>query len=92
MGSKYKHVFNQSESEVFSLKTLLKWLRLLPTLPVKMESNSEFVEMFRSFAAGSCAVIHIGNSVVDHRDAHDEERQRPGTDDAIALDAFCRNV
>jgi 2,4-dienoyl-CoA reductase-like NADH-dependent reductase (Old Yellow Enzyme family)/thioredoxin reductase len=46
--------------------------------------TTEFVDFFRSFARGGVAVLHVGNSVVDIKEASDEERQLDlGTDDCI---------
>ena len=85
MGCKYKHVFEPIRIRGVQFKNRIELAPPSPNLASEDgKVTPEFVEMFRSFAAGGCAVIHIGNSVVDHRDARDEERQLDlGTDDVI---------
>jgi 2,4-dienoyl-CoA reductase-like NADH-dependent reductase (Old Yellow Enzyme family)/NADPH-dependent 2,4-dienoyl-CoA reductase/sulfur reductase-like enzyme len=44
----------------------------------------EFVDFFRPIARGGAAIIHVGNSVVDIKEACDEERQLDlGSDECI---------
>ena len=44
----------------------------------------EFVDFFRPIAKGGAAIIHVGNSVVDIKEACDEERQLDlGSDECI---------
>jgi 2,4-dienoyl-CoA reductase-like NADH-dependent reductase (Old Yellow Enzyme family)/thioredoxin reductase len=48
-------------------------------------ATPEFVELFRSFARGGAAIIDVGNSVVDIKEACDEERQLDLGSDACIL-------
>ena len=46
--------------------------------------TTEFVDFFRPIAKGGVAIIHVGNSVVDIKEACDEERQLDlGSDECI---------
>ncbi len=85
MGSKYTHVFEPVRIRGVQFKNRLE---LAPPSPNLADSQgrvtTEFVDFFRPIARGGAAVIHVGNSVVDIREACDEERQLDlGTDASI---------
>ncbi len=85
MGSKYKHVFEPIRIRGVNFKNRLEMAPPSPNLADREgRVTTEFVNLFRSFARGGVAVIHVGNSVVDIREACDEERQLDlGTDACI---------
>jgi 2,4-dienoyl-CoA reductase-like NADH-dependent reductase (Old Yellow Enzyme family)/thioredoxin reductase len=85
MGSKYEHVFAPLRIRGVDFRNRLE---LAPPSPNLASSDgrvtTEFVNFFRSFARGGVAVIHVGNSPVDIKEASDEERQLDlGRDDVI---------
>jgi 2,4-dienoyl-CoA reductase-like NADH-dependent reductase (Old Yellow Enzyme family)/NADPH-dependent 2,4-dienoyl-CoA reductase/sulfur reductase-like enzyme len=85
MGSKYTHVFEPIRIRGIDFKNRLEMAPPSPNLASKDgRVTTEFVDFFRSIARGGIAVIHVGNSVVDIREACDEERQLDlGSDDCI---------
>jgi 2,4-dienoyl-CoA reductase-like NADH-dependent reductase (Old Yellow Enzyme family)/thioredoxin reductase len=85
MGSKYEHVFEPIRIRGVDFKNRLEMAPPSPNLADREgRVTTEFVNLFRSFARGGAAVIHVGNSVVDIREACDEERQLDlGTDACI---------
>jgi 2,4-dienoyl-CoA reductase-like NADH-dependent reductase (Old Yellow Enzyme family)/NADPH-dependent 2,4-dienoyl-CoA reductase/sulfur reductase-like enzyme len=85
MGSKYEHVFAPIRIRGVDFRNRLELAPPSPNLASRDgRVTSEFVDLFRSFARGGVGVIHIGNSVVDIREASDEERQLDlASDDCI---------
>ncbi len=85
MGSKYEHVFNPIRIRGIDFKNRLEMAPPSPNLASKEgRVTPEFVDFFRPIAKGGIAIIHVGNSVVDIREACDEERQLDlGSDDCI---------
>ncbi len=85
MGSRYEHVFEPIRIREVDFKNRLELAPPSPNLADREgRVTTEFVDFFRSFARGGVAVLHVGNSVVDFREARDEERQLDlGTDDCI---------
>ncbi|MCL2878543.1 MAG: NAD(P)/FAD-dependent oxidoreductase [Acidobacteria bacterium] len=85
MGSRYKHVFEPLRIRGVVFRNRLEMAPPSPNLAGKDgKVTPEFVDFFRPFARGGVAVIHVGNSVVDIREACDEERQLDlGGDDCI---------
>ncbi|MBN1568285.1 MAG: FAD-dependent oxidoreductase [Acidobacteria bacterium] len=85
MGSKYEHVFNPIRIRGIDFKNRLEMAPPSPNLASKEgRVTPEFVDFFRPVAKGGVAIIHVGNSVVDIREACDEERQLDlGSDDCI---------
>jgi len=85
MGSKYKHVFEPIRIRGVEFKNRLEMAPPSPNLADRQgRVTPEFVDFFRSFARGGAAIIDVGNSVVDIREASDEERQLDlGTDECI---------
>ncbi|MBN2320195.1 MAG: FAD-dependent oxidoreductase [Acidobacteria bacterium] len=85
MRSKYEHVFEPIRIRGVDFKNRLEMAPPSPNLADREgRVTTEFVNLFRSFARGGAAVIHVGNSVVDIREACDEERQLDlGTDACI---------
>ncbi len=85
MGSRYEHVFAPLRIRGVDFKNRLELAPPSPNLADREgKVTTEFVDFFRGFARGRVAVIHVGNSVVDKREACDEERQLDlGTDDCI---------
>jgi len=85
MGSKYEHVFAPLRIRGVDFRNRLELAPPSPNLASRdARVTTEFVNLFRTFARGGVAVIHIGNSVVDIREASDEERQLDlGSDDCI---------
>ncbi|NLA75926.1 MAG: NADH:flavin oxidoreductase, partial [Deltaproteobacteria bacterium] len=85
MGAKYRHVFAPTIIRGVDFKN-----RILLAPPYPNLANDEgrvtndFVDLFRSFAKGGVAVINVGNSMIDYKEARDEERQLDlSTDDCI---------
>jgi len=86
MGSKYAHVFQSLRIRGVDFKNRLEMAPPSPNLANREgRVTTEFVNLFRSFARGGAAVIHVGNSVVDIREACDEERQLDLGSDACIL-------
>jgi 2,4-dienoyl-CoA reductase-like NADH-dependent reductase (Old Yellow Enzyme family)/thioredoxin reductase len=85
MGSRYEHVFAPLQIRGVDFKNRLELAPPSPNLADREgKVTTEFVDFFRAFARGGVAVIHVGNSVVDKREACDEERQLDlGSDDCI---------
>jgi 2,4-dienoyl-CoA reductase-like NADH-dependent reductase (Old Yellow Enzyme family)/thioredoxin reductase len=85
MGSKYEHVFAPLRIRGVDFKNRLELAPPSPNLASKDgRVTTEFVNFFRAFARGGAAVLHVGNSPVDIREASDEERQLDlGSDDCI---------
>ena len=76
MGSRYEHVFAPLRIRGVDFRNRLELAPPSPNLASKDgRVTTEFVNLFRSFARGGAAVITIGNSVVDIKEASDEERQ-----------------
>lgn len=85
MGSIYRHVFEPIRIRGVNFKNRLE---MAPPSPNMADPDgrvtTEFVECFRSIAKGGAAVIVVGNSMIDLREAKDEERQLDlGRDDFI---------
>ena len=86
MGSKYEHVYEPIRIRGVDFKNRLEMAPPSPNLADREgRVTTEFVNLFRSFARGGAAVIHVGNSVVDIREACDEERQLDLGSDACIL-------
>ena len=86
MGSKYEHVFEPIRIRGVDFKNRLELAPPSPNLADREgRVTPEFVDFFRPFAKGGTAVIHVGNSVVDIREACDEERQLDLGSDACIL-------
>jgi 2,4-dienoyl-CoA reductase-like NADH-dependent reductase (Old Yellow Enzyme family)/NADPH-dependent 2,4-dienoyl-CoA reductase/sulfur reductase-like enzyme len=85
MGSKYEHVFAPIRIRGVDFKNRLELAPPSPNLASKEgRVTPEFVGFFRVFAQGGVAVLHVGNSVVDIKEANDEERQLDlSTDECI---------
>jgi 2,4-dienoyl-CoA reductase-like NADH-dependent reductase (Old Yellow Enzyme family)/thioredoxin reductase len=86
MGSKYKHVFSPARIRGVDFKNRIEMAPPSPNLADREgRVTTEFVDFFRPIARGGAAVIHVGNSVVDIREACDEERQLDLGSDACIL-------
>jgi len=85
MGSRYEHVFAPLRIRGVDFKNRLELAPPSPNLASRDgRVTTEFVDFFRVFAKGGAAVLHVGNSVVDIREASDEERQLDlGTDECL---------
>ena len=85
MGSIYKHVFAPIRIRGVDFKNRIEMAPPSPNLAdPDGRVTPEFVECFRSVAKGGAAVISVGNSIIDLREARDEERQLDlGRDDFI---------
>jgi 2,4-dienoyl-CoA reductase-like NADH-dependent reductase (Old Yellow Enzyme family)/thioredoxin reductase len=85
MGSQYEHVFQPLRIRGVNFKNRLELAPPSPNLASREgRVTTEFVDFFRSFARGGAAVLHVGNSPVDIKEASDEERQLDlGSDDCI---------
>lgn len=85
MGSRYEHVFAPLRIRGVDFKNRLELAPPSPNLASRDgRVTTEFVDFFRGFARGGVAVLCVGNSVVDIKEASDEERQLDlGTDDCI---------
>jgi 2,4-dienoyl-CoA reductase-like NADH-dependent reductase (Old Yellow Enzyme family)/thioredoxin reductase len=85
MGSRYEHVFAPISIRGVDFKNRLELAPPSPNLASRDgRVTTEFVNLFRSFARGGVAVITVGNSVVDIKEASDEERQLDlSTDECI---------
>jgi 2,4-dienoyl-CoA reductase-like NADH-dependent reductase (Old Yellow Enzyme family)/thioredoxin reductase len=85
MGSRYEHVFAPLRIRGVDFKNRLELAPPSPNLASRDgRVTTEFVNLFRSFARGGVAVIHVGNSPVDIKEASDEERHLDlGSDDCI---------
>ncbi len=85
MGSRYEHVFAPIRIRGVDFKNRLELAPPSPNLADRQgRVTTEFVDFFRVFANGGAAVLHVGNSVVDIREASDEERQLDlGTDECL---------
>jgi 2,4-dienoyl-CoA reductase-like NADH-dependent reductase (Old Yellow Enzyme family)/NADPH-dependent 2,4-dienoyl-CoA reductase/sulfur reductase-like enzyme len=85
MGSKYRHVFESIRIRGVDFKNRLEMAPPSPNLADREgRVTSEFVDFFRPIAKGGTAIIHVGNSVVDIKEASDEERQLDlGSNDCI---------
>src|SRR5512139_1838928 len=85
MGSKYLHVFTPIRIRGVDFKNRLEMAPPSPNLADREgRVTPEFVDFFRPFAKGGAAIIHVGNSVVDIKEACDEERQLDlGSDQCI---------
>jgi 2,4-dienoyl-CoA reductase-like NADH-dependent reductase (Old Yellow Enzyme family)/thioredoxin reductase len=85
MGSKYKNVFEPIRIRGVDFKNRLEMAPPSPNLADREgRVTTEFVDFFRSFARGGVAIIDVGNSVVDIKEACDEERQLDlSSDDCI---------
>ncbi|NLD38928.1 MAG: FAD-dependent oxidoreductase [Desulfatiglans sp.] len=85
MGSKYSHVFAPIRIRGIDFKNRIMLAPPSPNLANDegMVTN-DFVDMFRSFSRGGVAVINVGNSMIDYKEARDEERQLDlSSDDCI---------
>jgi 2,4-dienoyl-CoA reductase-like NADH-dependent reductase (Old Yellow Enzyme family)/thioredoxin reductase len=86
MGSKYEHVFAPIKIRGVDFKNRLEMAPPSPNLADREgRVTTEFVDFFRPIAKGGVAVIHVGNSVVDIKEACDEERQLDLGSDACIL-------
>ncbi len=86
MGSKYEHVFAPLRIRGVDFKNRLEMAPPSPNLADREgRVTPEFVDFFRPIAQGGVAVIHVGNSVVDIKEACDEERQLDLGSDACIL-------
>ena len=85
MGSAYKHVFEPIKVRGVVFKNRIEFAPPSPNLASKDgKVTPEFVEFFRPFAEGGAAIIDVGNSVIDIKEANDEERQLDlSSDDCI---------
>ena len=85
MGSKYAHVFAPIRIRGVDFKNRLEMAPPSPNLADRQgRVTTEFVDFFRPIARGGTAIIHVGNSVVDIKEACDEERQLDlGSDECI---------
>jgi 2,4-dienoyl-CoA reductase-like NADH-dependent reductase (Old Yellow Enzyme family)/NADPH-dependent 2,4-dienoyl-CoA reductase/sulfur reductase-like enzyme len=85
MGSKYEHVFAPIRIRGVDFKNRLELAPPSPNLADRQgRVTTEFVDFFRPFAQGGTAILHVGNSVVDIKEACDEERQLDlGSDECI---------
>jgi 2,4-dienoyl-CoA reductase-like NADH-dependent reductase (Old Yellow Enzyme family)/thioredoxin reductase len=85
MGSRYEHVFAPIRIRRVDFKNRLELAPPSPNLASRDgRVTTEFVDFFRVFARGGAAVLTVGNSVVDIKEASDEERQLDlGSDDCI---------
>ncbi|MFC1839415.1 FAD-dependent oxidoreductase [Thermodesulfobacteriota bacterium] len=85
MGSIYKHVFAPIRIRDVDFKNRIEMAPPSPNLAdPDGRVTPEFVECFRSVARGGAAIIVVGNSMIDLREARDEERQLDlGRDDFI---------
>jgi 2,4-dienoyl-CoA reductase-like NADH-dependent reductase (Old Yellow Enzyme family)/thioredoxin reductase len=85
MGSIYKHVFSPIRIRGVDFKNRIEMAPPSPNLAdPDGRVTHEFVELFRSVARGGAAIISVGNSIIDLREARDEERQLDlGRDDFI---------
>jgi 2,4-dienoyl-CoA reductase-like NADH-dependent reductase (Old Yellow Enzyme family)/thioredoxin reductase len=85
MKSRYEHVFAPVRIRGVEFKNRLEMAPPSPNLADREgRATPEFVDFFRSFARGGTAIIHVGNSVVDIKEACDEERQLDlGSDECI---------
>ena len=79
MGSIYKHVFAPIRIRGVAFKNRIEMAPPSPNLAdPDGRVTPEFVELFRSVARGGTAIIVVGNSMIDLREARDEERQGVG--------------
>jgi 2,4-dienoyl-CoA reductase-like NADH-dependent reductase (Old Yellow Enzyme family)/NADPH-dependent 2,4-dienoyl-CoA reductase/sulfur reductase-like enzyme len=86
MGSKYQHVFAPIRVRGIDFKNRIEMAPPSPNLADREgRVTSEFVDFFRPIAKGGAAIIHVGNSVVDIKEACDEERQLDLGSDACLL-------
>ncbi len=86
MRSKYTHVFEPIRIRGVDFKNRLEMAPPSPNLADREgRVTQEFVDFFRPIAHGGVAAIHVGNSVVDIREACDEERQLDLGSDACIL-------
>ena len=86
MGSKYEHVFEPIRIRGIDFKNRLEMAPPSPNLADREgRVTPEFVDHFRPIAKGGVAIIHVGNSVVDIKEACDEERQLDLGSDACIL-------
>jgi len=85
MGSIYKHVFAPIRIRGVDFKNRIEMAPPSPNLAdPDGRVTPEFVECFRPIARGGAAIIVVGNSMIDLREARDEERQLDlGRDDFI---------
>lgn len=85
MGSEYQHVFEPIRIRGVEFKNRIELAPPSPNLASRdWKVTTEFVEFFRPFARGGAAIIDVGNSIIDIREASDEERQLDlGKDDCI---------
>jgi 2,4-dienoyl-CoA reductase-like NADH-dependent reductase (Old Yellow Enzyme family)/NADPH-dependent 2,4-dienoyl-CoA reductase/sulfur reductase-like enzyme len=85
MRSKYKHVFESIRIRGIDFKNRLELAPPSPNLADRQgRVTPDFVDFFRPFAKGGAAIIDVGNSVVDIKEACDEERQLDlGSDECI---------
>jgi 2,4-dienoyl-CoA reductase-like NADH-dependent reductase (Old Yellow Enzyme family)/thioredoxin reductase len=76
MGSRYEHVFAPIRIRGVDFKNRLELAPPSPNLASRDgRVTTEFVDLFRVFAQGGVAVLCVGNSVIDIKEASDEERQ-----------------
>jgi 2,4-dienoyl-CoA reductase-like NADH-dependent reductase (Old Yellow Enzyme family)/NADPH-dependent 2,4-dienoyl-CoA reductase/sulfur reductase-like enzyme len=86
MGSRYEHVFAPIRIRGIDFKNRLEMAPPSPNLADREgRVTPEFVDFFRPIAKGGAAIIHVGNSVVDIKEACDEERQLDLGSDACIL-------
>jgi 2,4-dienoyl-CoA reductase-like NADH-dependent reductase (Old Yellow Enzyme family)/thioredoxin reductase len=86
MGPRYQHVFEPIRIRGIDFKNRLEMAPPSPNLADREgRVTPEFVDFFRPIAKGGVAIIHVGNSVVDIKEACDEERQLDLGSDACIL-------
>jgi 2,4-dienoyl-CoA reductase-like NADH-dependent reductase (Old Yellow Enzyme family)/thioredoxin reductase len=86
MRSRYEHVFEPIRIRGVDYKNRLEMAPPSPNLADREgRVTPEFVDFFRPMAKGGVAIIHVGNSVVDIKEACDEERQLDLGSDACIL-------
>src|SRR4030042_153982 len=85
MGSEYRHVFAPIRIRGVYFKNRIVLAPPSPNLASEDgKVTPEFTDMFRSFARGGAGVINVGNSMIDYKEARDEERQLDlSSDDCI---------
>jgi 2,4-dienoyl-CoA reductase-like NADH-dependent reductase (Old Yellow Enzyme family)/thioredoxin reductase len=86
MGTRYEHVFEPIRIRGIDFKNRLEMAPPSPNLADREgRVTPEFVDFFRPIAKGGAAIIDVGNSVVDIKEACDEERQLDLGGDACIL-------
>ncbi len=86
MGSKYKHVFTPINIRGIDYKNRIMLAPPSPNLASEDgKVTNDFVDIFVPFARGGAAVVNVGNSMIDYKEARDEERQLDLSTDACIL-------